>query len=170
MHRHSILIVDDEPNILSALRRSLAQEFDVRTAPGADAALEILAAEHVDAIITDHDMPGRTGAELLTIVRQRHPDVVRLMLSGKADLRMANDAVNDEMVYRFLVKPWEDSEVRLMIRLALRHREDQLRVKELSRLVADQAALFAKILEHHPDCQVLLERYLNDAALEPVLA
>ncbi len=165
MEMSSILLVDDEPNVLAALRRSLMEEdtFRVIVARDAPEALQVLRMQHVDVVITDHDMPGMTGLALLDRVRESHPSIVRMMLSGKADLRETNDAVNSQAIYRFVQKPWEDTELRLMIRLALHHRLDQQRVRELSRLVAGQAALFAEIVARHPDCHDLLDGYLNPA-------
>ena len=87
---------------------------------------------------------------------------MRVMLSGKASLAMALEAVNADDLHRFLVKPWEEEELRVMIRTALRHREDQARVKELSRLLGRQAELFARIVHRHPDCGDLVERFFTE--------
>jgi YesN/AraC family two-component response regulator len=81
----SILFVDDEPNILEGLRRSLRPmraEWEMSFAPGADAALVILASTPFDVIVTDMRMPGLDGAALLEIVREKYPSMLRIILSG----------------------------------------------------------------------------------------
>jgi DNA-binding NtrC family response regulator len=160
---NTILLVDDEPYVLAALRRCLMDEdYVVRTAIHPAQAFEILASEPIDVVISDHDMPGVLGLTFLSEVRDQYPDIVRMMLSGKADLKLANEAVNAEIIYRFLGKPWQEEELRLMIRLALRHRDDRFRVRELSRLVREQGELFARVVERHPDCAELIGGYLAE--------
>ena len=161
---HHVLVVDDEPNVLNAIRRCLMEEedFSISLARGPDEAWEVLSIEPVDVTISDHDMPKMTGLDFLESVRTKYPDTMRIMASGRADLKLALEAVNAETIYRFIAKPWEDTELRLMIRLALKHRDDQRRVRELSRIVATQASLFARIIERHPDCKDLVEQYLFD--------
>jgi response regulator RpfG family c-di-GMP phosphodiesterase len=108
--RERVLVVDDEPHVLSALRRALHKcGFEILTAPAVPQALEVLAAEPVDVIISDMRMPGQTGAELLARARQMAPDAVRILLTGHADMQATLDAVNEGEVFRFLTKPWEDA-------------------------------------------------------------
>jgi response regulator RpfG family c-di-GMP phosphodiesterase len=107
--RERILVVDDEPHVLSALRRALHKcGFEILTAPAVPEALEVLAAGPVDVIISDMRMPGQTGAELLARARQIAPDAVRILLTGYADMQATLEAVNEGEVFRFLTKPWED--------------------------------------------------------------
>lgn len=106
---HALLIVDDEPHVLSALRRALRSTgCTIHTAPGGAQALEILAQHPIDMIISDMRMPGMSGAELLREARQRAPDMIRILLTGYADLRSTIEAVNDGEIFRFLTKPWEE--------------------------------------------------------------
>ncbi|WP_018610023.1 HD domain-containing phosphohydrolase [Uliginosibacterium gangwonense] len=107
-----ILLVDDEPNVLSSLRRLLRpQGYTTLTAPGGEAALDILGAQPVDLIISDMRMPGMSGAQLLTQVRERWPNVLRLLLTGHAEVSSAISAINEGGIYRYITKPWDDAEL-----------------------------------------------------------
>nr|WP_315229404.1 response regulator [uncultured Limnohabitans sp.] len=83
--KFTVLCVDDEPNILSALRRMLSlNSFKVLTADSGQTALELLASTPVDVVISDMHMPEMNGAELLAAVKERHPDTMRILLTGNA--------------------------------------------------------------------------------------
>jgi putative nucleotidyltransferase with HDIG domain len=110
--QHKVLCVDDEPNILSALRRMLSLEgFEVFTAESGAQALGLLANESVHVIISDMQMPGMDGSELLEQVRQQWPQTMRLMLTGASDVSGAIDAINQGAIYRYIAKPWNDAEL-----------------------------------------------------------
>lgn len=114
-----ILVVDDEDNVCRALRRTLKQEgYHVITANDPARALELLKVTKVDMVISDHLMPNMTGLELLKTVRTRHPDCVRIMLTGHADMQTAIKAINHGEIYRFLSKPWDDTELKVTLHLA----------------------------------------------------
>lgn len=101
-----VLLVDDEPAILDGLRRHLRRSFDVSTAIGGEAALELMSdAEPFAAVLSDMRMPGLDGAAFLALVREQHPDTVRMLLTGQADMASTIAAINDGQVYRFLTKP-----------------------------------------------------------------
>lgn len=118
--RPTVLLVDDEPNILSALRRLLRNEpLDVLTAESGMAAAELLAARPVDLIISDMRMPGMSGAELLSLARVQQPEAIRVLLTGYADVQSTIQAINEGQIYRYLNKPWDDTEVLLLVRSAL---------------------------------------------------
>ena len=134
-----LLIVDDEPNVLSALRRSLKREgYLIETAEGAAAALQLLARQRYDIVISDHLMPGMVGSVLLELVRDRHPDCLTMMLTGHADMQTALAAINGGQVYRFLTKPWDDLELKVTLTLALEHLDLE---RENRRLLAMVRAL-----------------------------
>lgn len=101
-----ILFVDDDPNLLAALSRSLRKRFDFDTATGGSEALQQIAQRGPYAVVVaDQTMPGMSGVELLEAVREATPDTVRIMLTGNADQKSAVDAVNRGSVFRFLNKP-----------------------------------------------------------------
>jgi DNA-binding NtrC family response regulator len=106
-----VLFVDDDEALLRAIRRNLRLEpLRVRTALGADEALEVLEAEPIDVVVSDLEMPGTNGIELLSAVRARYPKVVRMLLTGSATLTSALEAINEGEVARFFLKPF-DSEL-----------------------------------------------------------
>ena len=113
----TVLLVDDEPQVAKSIRRALRNEgYRILIAPGGEAALSVLASEPVEVIISDYQMPGMTGSELLTRVRQQYPDVVRLMLTGEADLQGVVQAINEGNIYKFLTKPWCNDNLREVVR------------------------------------------------------
>src|SRR5690349_14681200 len=114
-----VLIVDDEENVRNALRRSLRKQgYELYFAAEPSEALTLLAQQPVDLVLSDHLMPNMTGLELLKVVRDRHPDCVRMILTGHADMQTAIDAINHGEIYRFLTKPWDDVELRVTLHLA----------------------------------------------------
>jgi len=115
----TLLLVDDEANILSSLRRLLRQDgYTILTASGAEQGLELLAIHPVDVVISDQRMPGMSGIEFLRRIKTLHPETVRLVLSGYTDLQAVTDAVNEGAVYKFLTKPWDDGVLRANIKEA----------------------------------------------------
>jgi response regulator RpfG family c-di-GMP phosphodiesterase len=105
----SVLAVDDEPNIVSALRRTLrSRGFTVHTALGGAEGLKLLDVQPVDAIISDMRMPEMTGAQFLQAARVKTPEAVRILLTGYADITSTIEAVNNGEIFRYLSKPWDD--------------------------------------------------------------
>ncbi|UXI66444.1 EAL domain-containing protein [Tahibacter amnicola] len=122
----SLLLVDDEPAILKSLHRCLRRDgYEIHLANSAAEALALLARSPIDVIVSDYRMPNMTGTEFLSRVRQLYPDTVRMVLSGYADIRAISSAVNDGAVFKYLMKPWSDEDLRQEIRLAFRERERQ---------------------------------------------
>ena len=114
-----IMIVDDEENVCNALRRSLRKEgYELAFANQPAQALEMLRAQPADLVISDHLMPNMTGLDFLKLVRDRHPDCMRFMLTGHADMQTAINAINHGEIYRFLTKPWDDVELKVTLHLA----------------------------------------------------
>jgi CheY-like chemotaxis protein len=119
----TLLLVDDEANILSALKRLLRRDgYDILTAMSAEQGLEMLASHRVDVIISDQLMPGMSGVEFLRRVKTLHPETVRLVLSGYTDLQAVTDAINEGAIYKFLSKPWDDGILRANIEEAFRNK------------------------------------------------
>jgi response regulator RpfG family c-di-GMP phosphodiesterase len=107
-----VLLVDDDQSIRSALRRVFRKNnFNVIEADGGHAALNLLENEMVDVIVSDQRMPGMTGTELLSKVKESFPHVGRIMLSGQSDFDDLCDAINEASVYRFLSKPWDEKQL-----------------------------------------------------------
>ncbi|MFW5830542.1 MAG: response regulator [Planctomycetota bacterium] len=120
MNAGTVLIVDDEAPIRSSLRRLLRfDEHEVLAADSGQTALEVLATRRVDVVVSDQQMPGMQGVDLLRAVRELDPPCSRILFSGHVDLELLRQAVNDGEVYRFIGKPWDDDELRLAVRHAI---------------------------------------------------
>lgn len=119
----TVLFVDDEPELLDGIRLSLRKSFDVVTAGSGPEGLELLAADEGDilAVVSDMRMPQMSGAEFLTTVRNLHPDLPRILLTGQADLESAIAAVNEAKIFRFLSKPCPPDTLRETLDEALEH-------------------------------------------------
>ncbi len=160
--KYTLLVVDDEPYILSPLSGLLAPDFDVVTADSADAAAEVFARRPIDLILTDQKMPRRTGTELLEWVRLNYPATVRLLMTGFAELEDAIEAINRGHVYHYLLKPWRTEDLLQVLRNAAdkfalererRHYLEELRRlnRELERRVAGRTRELeeANAMLHH---------------------
>src|ERR1700746_3023556 len=97
----SLLIVDDEPYILTTLAALLGQDFEVLTADSAETAQTLFERSRIDLVLTDQKMPRMTGVELLEWVRERSPQTIRLLMTGYAELEDAVEAINRGKVYRY---------------------------------------------------------------------
>jgi type II secretory ATPase GspE/PulE/Tfp pilus assembly ATPase PilB-like protein/CheY-like chemotaxis protein len=129
---YRILIVDDEQNILDSMRRIFRKEnYEIRTALKGREALDLLGKESFQLIISDHMMPGMTGAELLQRVRELYPDTIRIMLTGHADTSAIMGAIRDGAVYRFIIKPAQEHDLLVTVALALEQFDIIKRNKEL---------------------------------------
>jgi diguanylate cyclase (GGDEF)-like protein len=120
----TLLLVDDESNILNSLKRLLrGGHFKILTAGSGQAGLDIMAQQAVDVIVSDQRMPGMTGVEFLGIAKNLYPDTVRIVLSGYTELHSVTDAVNQGAIYKFLTKPWDDEQLKGHIEEAFRRKE-----------------------------------------------
>jgi len=119
-----VLFVDDEPNVLQSIRRSLRKQFSLDTADGGETALKMLGEnEEYAVIVSDMRMPGMNGVELLSETKKRWPNTVRIMLTGNADQQTAVDAVNHGDVFRFLNKPCDAEDLGKTVSAAIRQHE-----------------------------------------------
>lgn len=151
---HRVLIVDDEPAILSALRRVLADEpYSIECAGSGAEALARARASEFDLVLSDFRMPGMDGVTFLEAFKAIRPDAVRLMLSGYADLDALLGAINRAEIYRFIAKPWEDYELKTTLAHALWQRALQLE----NRRLADQVRVQAQRLNRQQQVLARLE-------------
>jgi two-component system response regulator HupR/HoxA len=114
--RPTVLLVDDEPHSLSAMRMALEDEFDCITAGDAEQAAAKMEEEWVQVVICDQRMPGRTGVQLLTDLRERWPDAVRIIITGYTDPAAMAQAINDAGIHQFLTKPWHPEQLLMAAR------------------------------------------------------
>ncbi len=135
MATYQMLLVDDEPNNLSALSRTLNHnDYKLTTCADPQEALSLLQNHAYHIVISDYRMPNITGTQLLQHARELQPDCMRIIVSAKADKSALVDAINDAQIYRFVEKPWDNDELNQIITEALKHQATAMENKELNRL------------------------------------
>jgi len=148
-----ILFVDDEPAVLSAMRRIFEEEnYRLFLAASGEEALVVLEREQVSLVVSDHRMPGMTGAELLKAVKARWPQTIRIMLTGHADINSVMGAVKDGAVYKFITKPWNDEDLRLTVSLALQQytlMQENRSLRELTRAQQQHIKNYASLFDEN---------------------
>jgi len=118
----TLLLVDDEADVIAALKRVLDDVgCNILTADSAASGFELLAANRIGVIVADQRMPGLSGTEFLSRVKELYPDTVRILLTGYPDLNVVTEAVNNGSIYKFLEKPWEDKLLKKSIVEAFEH-------------------------------------------------
>lgn len=121
-----LLLVDDEENVLRALVRVLRRDgYVIHTATNATEGFELLAKNRVQVIVSDQRMPGISGTQFLSRVKEMYPDTMRIVLSGYTDLATLTDAINRGAIYKFLTKPWDDEDLREQVRDAFRQYDER---------------------------------------------
>ena len=128
---HSILIIDDEADDLKALERTLTTVAQVHSAASGKEGLEILKKETVSLIICDQRMPEMTGIEFFKAIKDSHPHIIRIILTGYTDAQDLIEAINEVGLYRYITKPWDNQELKLVIQRALEHFEATTHNKKL---------------------------------------
>jgi len=151
MNQNLVLFVDDEPNITSALKRSLRREpYEILSATSAQEALELLATRNVDVVISDEKMPGMSGSEFLAEVCRRYPTTICMMLTGQASLDAAIRAINEGEVYRFFTKPCNDADLRVTIRHAIQQQNLARQSRRLLQICQEQNSLIDALERENP--------------------
>jgi len=121
-----LLLVDDEENVLRALVRVLRRDgYVIHTATNATEGFELLAKNQVQVIVSDQRMPGISGTQFLSRVKEMYPSTMRIVLSGYTDLATLTDAINRGAIYKFLTKPWDDEDLRLQVQDAFRQYDER---------------------------------------------
>jgi diguanylate cyclase (GGDEF)-like protein/PAS domain S-box-containing protein len=142
----TLLLVDDDAFVLSALQRLLRRDgYRILTAADSASAFEQLATHRIDVIVSDQRMPGVSGTAFLAQVKELYPDVVRIMLSGYTELQSVIDAINAGAIYRFLTKPWDDDQLRSVIREAANRQELQRENRQLDRQYREACERLARL-------------------------
>lgn len=185
--RYRVLFVDDEANVLKALQRIFRQEnYQIATASSGDEALRLFADEPFQVVISDYLMPAMNGAELLRRIKQTYPDTIRIMLTGHADTGAVMGAINDGAVYKFILKPWNDDDLRVTVALALEQydliRKNRLlqqdnskksrEINTLARLTVTSRSQLAIMLHKRGmlnDRQLQELHHLSEVQKEPIL-
>ncbi len=147
--KHTVLCVDDEENILSALKRLLRKEdYNLLMASSGAEGLEILKHNDVQLVMCDQRMPGMSGTDFLARVKEEYPHVIRVILSGYTDVDAITDSINKGHVYKFFLKPWNDQSLRLEIKQALDQYDLIQANKKLDEKVMEQNEELKRINEN----------------------
>ncbi|MDD4905224.1 MAG: response regulator [Methylobacter tundripaludum] len=147
----TILLVDDEVNIINALKRTLRPDgYSILTASNGEEGLALLAEHEVGVIISDQRMPHMTGVEFLRKVKLLYPKTLRIVLSGYTELESVTSAINEGAICKFLTKPWDDDLLRDNIREAFQYYEmeqENLRLSRELRSANDKLSILNQNLE-----------------------
>ncbi|WP_165064750.1 hybrid sensor histidine kinase/response regulator [Paludisphaera rhizosphaerae] len=142
--RHTLLIVDDEVDVLESLRHQFHRTYKVLTAPNARAALDLLKENEVHILLSDQRMPGMSGDVLLAEARKLQPDAIRMLFTGYADIQAVINAVNEGHIFRYILKPWDAVELEGVIREAA---EKYDLLSERKALIAELRDANARLVE-----------------------
>lgn len=150
--KHKILIVDDEVNILNSLSRILEEEDrEILVADSAEKADDILKNnKDTEVIICDNRMPKISGIDFLTKVKRLYPDTIRILLTGYPDLKTAMDAINKADIWRYILKPVEAEEIKVMIKQAFTYYRILKENRLLLQIAHQHADLMKMLREKHP--------------------
>ncbi len=147
-----VLIVDDEEDARTSLKRVVERAGYCCTAvESGDEALAVLKDWPAHIVISDHDMPGMNGVELLSAISTRNPGVVRILLTGRADFETSISAINSAHVYRYLNKPCRSSELLTVLHFAWESIEMEQENRRLRALARQQQALLAELQRRVPE-------------------
>lgn len=139
MYSPSLLIVDDEPNVIKGIKRCLRKEnYKIHTANSAQDGLEQISFNKIDVVLSDQMMPGMDGISFLNKVREIDADIVRVMLTGNSSVDNVISAINRSHIFSYLSKPWSEEVLTGTITRAFEHREIILENKRLLKLTNDQ--------------------------------
>ena len=140
-----IMLVDDEPVVLRALEAALdSTDFEIECYSETASALKRLRVTSFDLVLSDYRMPGMDGIAFLTEVSEIQPETMRMIVSGKADIEALLGAINNAGVFRFIIKPWDNEQLRNTIQIALDHRAVLIENRRLADQVREQKQLLGK--------------------------
>ncbi len=145
MKKIAVLFLDDEENILNSLKRLFINEpFGIVTTTNHNEALALMGKEKIKVVFSDERMPNVSGVEFLQMVKNKYPDIVRILFTGYADLTAVENAINLGEVYRFINKPWNGSELKAAVKQAIEHYD----------LILDNRGLFDSTKKKNEELEV----------------
>ncbi|MDD5438748.1 MAG: response regulator [Candidatus Omnitrophica bacterium] len=137
MAEYKILLVDDEAQVLTSLKRALhSDHYMLYTAPSAEEAEAVVKTERPHMIICDYQLDGVNGMDFLKKVSRDFPEIVTILLTGHAELHVAIEAINKAVLYKFIIKPWDNDELRVTIMRAVEYRALLAENKKLATEIA----------------------------------
>jgi len=134
LEKISILYVDDEINNLNSFKAAFRRDFNVLLATSGKEGLEILENNVVHVIITDQRMPEMTGVDFLIEVLKKYTDPIRILLTGYTDINAVIDAVNKGHIYYYLNKPWDEQQLKIIIKNAF----EIFKLREENKILLDE--------------------------------
>jgi len=172
---YQILLVDDEPNVLSALKRVFRQEnYTIFTANNGEEALKILAEGKCQLMISDFKMPVMNGGELMRRAKAECPEMIRILLTGHADAEAVMTAIKEGAVYKFILKPWNDDDLRVTVALGLEQYDLMQRNKVLQKQNAEKSKEISSLsklaVSNRSQLAILLHKrnLLNDKQVQEI--
>ena len=157
MKKHTILIVDDEEMILKSICRVLRNEdYQILTANNGEKGLSLLKDHEVHLIISDQRMPGMNGIDFLKQIKIDFPQILTIMLTGNTEIEIAMNAINEAGVYKFILKPWNDNNLKVTIRRAL----------ETLELIWERDSLLQQVKTHDAILEDLENKYPGISKVE----
>jgi len=152
MKKHrNVLIVDDEVDFLSSMRRALRKEpYRVLTAESGKAALRIMEEQDVDLVVSDYMMPEMNGLTLIKRIQRDYPHILTIMLTALAELDIAMQAINEAGVYKFILKPVEINSFRITLRRALESLDLMAEKAALQQKIKTRDAILQELERKHP--------------------
>ena len=164
--RHTLLVVDDEPDVLESLRHLFHRAYRVLTADAGAPAIELLNSEDVHVILSDQRMPGMTGDVFLSQARHVCPDAVRMLFTGYADIQAVINAVNEGRIFRYILKPWDPVELEGIIRQGAEQFELLAERKRLIVQLQDANAQLTRANQELAEANVLKGAFMEVASHE----
>ena len=166
----TLLIVDDEPNVISSLKRQLRhQDYTIYSANSGKAGLDLLQGHDIGVVVSDHMMPEMDGVTFLEHVKQQKPDVVRMLMTAYASLDNAIAAVNRSRIFEYLTKPWSPEALKRAIAKAFEHYNLVMENKRLQKLAHEQNEQLRLINENLEDLVRDRTIQLEDAVKEGIV-
>lgn len=164
--RHCLLIIDDEPHVCDSVHDLLRREFRVLKANSAEEGYRIMQEEEVHIVMSDQRMPQITGVELLTKVKARHPQAIRMLFTGFADLESIIAAINQGHIYQFMKKPWQPEELIAAVRqAAVEFDRLEAMAHEREHLVAEVSELKARVTVLETEVQRLQRVHIGSTSV-----
>jgi DNA-binding NtrC family response regulator len=157
--KHTLLVVDDEADVCDSVHDLLRREFRVLKARNADEGLKLMRENEVHIIMTDQRMPKVSGVELLSSIVKGHPQAVRMLFTGYADLESIIAAINQGHIFKFLKKPWQPEDLEAAVREAAAEYDRLVdQAEAVARLRTEMQALHQRICTLEDEVQRLRER------------
>jgi len=166
MTTHRILIVDDDSDVLLALKRSLySKKLEIETTRSPTEALQILKENEIDLLLSDLDMPDMDGLGVLNIARMESPQTIRVLITGVGSRESAVRAINEGEVHRYITKPWDSDKLKALVESLLERKEELGRVSKASLQASRRREVLAKLENEFPQITSISKNEKNEYEL-----